>query len=95
MLPYMPATFAISMTDKLSAIKTQQNLSTMNQSIVISPRVINAIQSMPYEDRIAIVSALAGELILGQSPEGQLSPLETMLYQMILSYVRHDSQMLA
>ena len=63
----------------------------MNQSIVISPRVISTIQALPYDDRIAVVSALAGELILGQNPEANLSPMETMLYQMILSYVRHDS----
>lgn len=63
----------------------------MNQSIVISPRVISTIQALPYDDRIAVVSALAGELILGQNPGANLSPMETMLYQMILSYVRHDS----
>jgi len=63
----------------------------MNQSIVISPRVISTIQALPYNDRIAVASAIAGELLLGHSPEGELSPMETMLYSIIRSYIRHDS----
>jgi len=63
----------------------------MNQSIVISQHVINTINALPQEERVAIVGALAGEMILGAKLDDELTPLQTMLYQMIRDYIRRDS----
>lgn len=61
------------------------------QSIVITPHVINTINALPTEERLAIASALAGEMILGESLDNGLTPLQAMLYQMIRDYIKRDS----
>lgn len=64
----------------------------MNGSILISSHVINTINSLPMEERVAVSSALIGELILGETPtEEHLNSVETLLYTVIRQYVRQDS----
>lgn len=63
----------------------------MNEAIIITPHVINTIKSLPTEERIAIASALTGELILGGDPSKELSPLQEMIYSIIRFYVRQDT----
>lgn len=65
--------------------------SMKNQSIVISPHVINTINSLPEEERVAVVTAFVGELIMGVNPQGTLSPIQSMLYSIVKSYVERDS----
>ena len=64
---------------------------TKQQSILISPRVINTINSLPEDERIAVVSAFVGDMIMGVRVEDSLTPIQTMLYAVIKSYVQRDS----
>lgn len=65
----------------------------MNTPIFISPRVINTINALPQEDRIAVTSALAGEFILGtDTHNGALNAVQTLAYTIIRSYVQHDTK---
>lgn len=41
-----------------------------NRSIILSARVLNTINSLPIDDKIAIASAVAGEIILGANASG-------------------------
>ncbi|MCM1521269.1 MAG: hypothetical protein NC039_01290 [Muribaculaceae bacterium] len=59
---------------------------------VISPRVVNTINSLPAEDRGPISRALSMDLILGESPEKTLTPVQCMVYAMIRFYVRQDTE---
>lgn len=61
------------------------------KSILITPHVINTINALPLDERIAITSALAGELILGQDPRKDLSPLQEMIYSIIRFYIKQDT----
>lgn len=64
----------------------------MEATFVITPNVINTINSLPLEERVAMVSALAGELILGATrAEGELTPMQEVMYSMIRGYVRRDT----
>lgn len=64
----------------------------MNGTILISSHVINTINSLPMDERVAVSSALIGEMILGHTPtEENLNPVETLLYTIIRQYVRQDS----
>ncbi len=65
---------------------------TMNNSILISPRVIDTIKSLPTEEREAIASALAAELILGKDPDDSLNSFQSVLYSMVRFYVKHDTE---
>lgn len=62
----------------------------MLQPIVITPKVISTIQSLPEEERVTIAGAIAKEMILGDS-DVSLSPVQRIIYAMIQSYIRHDS----
>lgn len=53
----------------------------MNRAIVITPHVINTLRSLPFEERMSVTSALAGELLLGTGPCDDLEPMETMIYR--------------
>lgn len=64
----------------------------MKQSLVITPRVINTIKSLPEAERVSIVSAIAGELILGHDASSSLTPMESIVYAMIRSSIEHDSR---
>lgn len=61
------------------------------KSILITPHVINTINSLPIDERVAIASALTGELILGKNPSKELSPLQEMIYSIIRYYVKQDT----
>lgn len=60
-------------------------------SILITPHVINTINSLPDEERTAIANTLAAELILGEKPEDSLSPMQEMIYSIICFYVKQDT----
>ena len=60
-------------------------------SILITPHVINTINSLPDEERTAIANTLAAELILGEKPEDSLSPMQEMIYSIIRFYVKQDT----
>ena len=47
--------------------------------------------NLPKEEQIAVASAFVSEMIMGENPEGELSPLQTMLYSVIRFYVQQDS----
>jgi len=64
----------------------------METAFVITPHVINTINSLPQEERLAVTSALAMEMILGVEAKNGLTPMEKMLYAMIKSYVNHDTE---
>lgn len=63
----------------------------MNQAIVLTPHVINTINSLPEEERVAVASAFVSEMIMGVNPDESLSPLQKMLYSVIKLYVQQDS----
>ena len=54
--------------------------SKKHQSIVISSHVINTINSLPEEEKVAVATAFVSEMIMGVDPENALSPLQAMLY---------------
>ncbi len=62
-----------------------------NRSIILSARVLNTINSLPIDDKIAIASAVAGEIILGANASGELTPLQNLVFAMIRQYVKHDT----
>ena len=62
--------------------------SKKHQSIVISPHVINTINSLPEEEKVAVATAFVSEMIMGVDPENALSPLQAMLYGIIKSSTR-------
>lgn len=70
-------------------------MKAMNNSIVITPHVINTINSLPEEERVAVASAFVSEIIMGVNPEDSLSPLQKMLYSVIRFYVQQDSTKLS
>ncbi len=63
----------------------------MNQTIVITPNVINTLRSLPLEERISVASALAGEMLLGAGVCSSLNPEEDMIYQILRFYVNQAS----
>ncbi len=67
----------------------------MKKSIVISPRVINTIKALPESERVSIVSAIAGEMILGHDVLSTLTPMESIVYSMIRSSIEQDSRQAA
>lgn len=67
-------------------------MKTFNDSIVITPHVINTINSLPKEERVAVTSAFVCEMIMGVNPEKELTSLQTMLYSVIRFYVQQDSE---
>ncbi len=64
----------------------------MNPSVIISPRVIDTINSLKPVDRAPISNALGMEFILGQNPEGTLTPMQNIIYAVIRFYVTQDSE---
>lgn len=61
----------------------------MNGNIIISKRVIDTINALPFNEKKAITKALACELILGEDA-AELTPIQSMLYSIIKYYVRKD-----
>ena len=64
----------------------------MSKTIVITSHVINTLRSLPYEERMNVASALAGEMLLGTDPCSDLAPDEDLIYQILRGYVNRDSQ---
>lgn len=62
------------------------------QTIVLTPRVINTINSLPAKDREPISRALAADLILGSDPASSLTGVQMMLYSIIRFYVKQDME---
>ncbi len=65
---------------------------SIGNAIIITPRVVETIKSLPLKEREAISYALVRDLILGVDPKGFLTPMEGILYTMIKYYVTHDTQ---
>ncbi len=63
----------------------------MNSSVIISPRVIDTINSLSSADRTPISNALSMEFILGQNPEDTLTPNQSIIYAVIRFYVTQDT----
>ena len=64
----------------------------MANSFFISSRVIDTVNSLSDNDRLAITTALSREFILGSDPYAELSPMQGMLYAMIRHYVEQDTE---
>ncbi len=67
----------------------------LSATMVITPNVVNTINSLPASEQQAISSALAMEFILGRDPSESLTPFQVMVYSMIRSYVARDTRRLA
>ncbi len=63
----------------------------METTFVITPHVINTINSLPQEERMAITLVLAVELILGAKASSELTPMQQVLYSMIKNYIERDT----
>lgn len=63
----------------------------MNSSVIISPCVIDTINSLSSADRTPISNALSMEFILGQNPEDTLTPNQSIIYAVIRFYVTQDT----
>ncbi len=66
----------------------------MENSVLISSRVIDTIKSLPVAEREAIAHALVTELILDKDPDDSLSSFQSVLYSMVRFYVKHDTERL-
>lgn len=64
----------------------------MNTPIVLSKNVLNTIKSLPRRQQLAIVSAIAGEMIFGAVVSDELNETEKQLYAVIKSDVCRDSK---
>ncbi len=74
-----------------SVILIHESYLFMGTSIIISPRVINTVNSLPDIDRGAISNAISMEFILGQDPLATLTPTQSMIYSIIRFYVKQDT----
>ncbi|MBD5314270.1 MAG: hypothetical protein HDS06_08680 [Bacteroides sp.] len=64
----------------------------MKTPLIISPRVIDTINSLQPSDRASITNALGMEFILGQNPDKMLTPMQSIIYAVVRFYVTQDSQ---
>ena len=64
----------------------------METAFVITPHVINTLNALPEQERLAVASALAVELLLGAGCNGELTPMQEVIYAMISQYVHRDTQ---
>lgn len=65
----------------------------METNFIITPRVVNTINSLPAGERELITTALAQELILGRNAMELLSPFQGVVYAIIRSYVKTDNSL--
>ncbi len=63
----------------------------MNNSIVISPRVLSTINALPDGEKRAIFGAFISDNITKTEREITLSPLQEMVYAMISDYIQRDT----
>lgn len=68
-------------------------ISAMNEAIVITPKVLNALRSLPNEERTSVATALAENILLGiaEPVESRLKPVEQMIYNILRFYVSQAS----
>lgn len=64
----------------------------MNNTIVITPNVINTLRSLPYDRRLSVASALAGEMLLGAGLADDMDAEDAMVYSILRFYVRQASE---
>lgn len=64
----------------------------MTTPFVITPRVIDTINSLQPDDRAPISKALSMEFILGQNPEEILTRQQSIIYAVIRFYVTQDTK---
>ena len=64
----------------------------MNKTIVITSQVLDTLRALPYEERLNVASALAGEMLLGTEPCSDLAPEENVIYQILRSFVNRASE---
>ncbi len=62
----------------------------MNQSIIITPQVINTINSLPAPEREIISNALASEMFLGTA-DLSLTPTQQLVYNIIRFNIERDT----
>ncbi len=67
----------------------------MEQGIVISPRVIKCLKSMPQADQNVLLAKLTSDIVTGGSSTISLSMPQQLSYMIILDYVRRDSARMA
>lgn len=71
---------------------SNENLEDMNrQAIVITANVINTLRALPYEERLNVASALAGEMLLGAGEATDLTPEQSLVYSILRNYVQQAS----
>lgn len=93
-LTYMYINITHSTSYLCSTMKTNiypLNQSDMNTAIVFTPHVLNTLRALPYEERLSVASALAGELLLGAGQCSDLAPEESMIYEILRFYVNQAS----
>lgn len=88
-LPLIHPTFATQIKKQIST--STKTVLIMETNFVISPRVVNTINSLPAGEREVITTALAYELILGRDASELLSPFQGVVYAIIRSYVKQDT----
>ena len=64
----------------------------METAFVITPHVLSTLNALPEQERVAVASALAVELLLGTQCNGGLTPIQEVIYAMISQYVHRDTQ---
>lgn len=77
---------------KQQNINSPLNPDIMDQTIVITPHVLNTLRALPLEERLSVASALAGEMLLGAGRCSNLTPEEDMIYSIIRFYVNQASE---
>ena len=65
--------------------------SNIAPTMVITPHVVDTINSLPADERGVISAALAQDFILGRDPSEMLTPIQRVIYAMIKSYVSRDT----
>ena len=63
----------------------------MSKTFVISDDVINTINSLPEEDRIAMSAAIAGEMICGRNIESNLNSMQRIILSIIRASVKRST----
>lgn len=64
----------------------------MNRTIVLPANVLDTLRALPYNERVAVASALAGDVLLGLETHVGLAPVEDMIYSILRFYVRQASE---
>lgn len=63
----------------------------MTKSIVLSRDVLNTIKSLPMQQQFSILSAIAGEMIMGAVIRNELTTEEMQIYSLIKRNITRDS----